>query len=251
MGHMDDSQSFGYRERIYQRYVHARDQALAPPTVEGLEPRSQYFTKLIHTHYPADRRSAILDLGCGHGALIHFSRKEGYTNIRGVDNSSEQVAASWRLGIEGVEEGDLLAALAVQADGSLDVIVAFDVIEHFTRDELLGFVDQVQRVLRPGGRWIIHTPNGESPFCGRMRYWDLTHELAFTRTSIIQLLLSSGFSNVQCFEDSPIPHGLMSTVRWLLWQVIRSGLRLYLAAETGDTAGSAIFSQNFLTVAVK
>jgi len=131
------------------------------------------------------------------------------------------------------------------------VVVAFDVIEHFTRDELLGFVDQVQRVLRPGGRWIIHTPNGESPFCGRMRYWDLTHELAFTRTSIIQLLLSSGFSNVQCFEDAPIPHGLTSAGRWLLWKAIRSGLRLYLAAETGDTASSAIFSQNFLTVADK
>ena len=131
------------------------------------------------------------------------------------------------------------------------MVVAFDVIEHFTRDELLGFVDQVQRVLRPGGRWIIHTPNGESPFCGRMRYWDLTHELAFTRTSIIQLLLSSGFSNVQCFEDAPIPHGLTSAGRWLLWKAIRSGLRLYLAAETGDTASSAIFSQNFLTVADK
>jgi hypothetical protein len=84
-----------------------------------------------------------------------------------------------------------------------------------------------------------------------MRYWDLTHELAFTRTSIIQLLLSSGFSNVQCFEDAPIPHGLTSAGRWLLWKAIRSGLRLYLAAETGDTASSAIFSQNFLTVADK
>jgi hypothetical protein len=84
-----------------------------------------------------------------------------------------------------------------------------------------------------------------------MRYWDLTHELAFTRTSINQLLLSSGFSNVQCFEDAPIPHGLTSVVRWLLWKVIRSGLRLYLAAETGDTSRSAIFSQNFLIVADK
>jgi len=206
---------------------------------------------LFRKHFPADRSVEVLDLGCGHGALIYFARRAGYNNTRGVDGSPEQVAAARRLGIEGVEEGDLLATLASQMDGSLDVVVAFDVIEHFTRDELLGFVDQVQRVLRPRGRWIIHTPNGESPFCGRMRYWDLTHELAFTRTSIIQLLLSSNFSNVQCFEDAPIRHGLTSADRWLLWQVIRSGLRLYLAAETGDTAGNAIFSQNFLTVAIK
>jgi SAM-dependent methyltransferase len=240
-----------YRDRIYSNYVNARIMPLAPSTLEGLKPRAPYLTKLIRTHFPTDRRSAILDLGCGHGALIHFVRCEGYTNIRGVDGSPEQVSAARWLGIEGVEEGNLLAALAAQAGESLDVVVAFDVIEHFTRDELMGFVDQVQRVLRLGGRWIIHTVNGESPFCGRMRYWDLTHELAFTRTAISQLLLSSGFSKVQCFEDAPIPHGLKSAIRWGLWKLIRNGLRLYLAAETGEISNSAIFSQNLLVIADK
>lgn len=240
-----------YRDRIYRHYVNFREQVLVPQTLEGLKPCAPYLIKLIHAHFPIDRRSAILDLGCGHGALIHFARCAGYTNIRGVDGSPEQVAAARRLGIAGVKEGDLLAALAVQENESLDLVVAFDVIEHFTRDELLGFVDQVRRVLRPGGRWIIHTPNGESPFSGRIRYGDLTHELAFTRTSINQLLLSSGFSKVQCIEDAPVPHGLKSAVRWALWKVIRSGLRVYLAAEIGDTARNAIFSQNFLTVAEK
>jgi 2-polyprenyl-3-methyl-5-hydroxy-6-metoxy-1,4-benzoquinol methylase len=246
-----DPKEFGYRERIYRHYVHSREQVLAPSTMEGFNPCAPYLTRLIRFHFPADCNAVILDLGCGHGALLHFARRAGYTNIRGVDGSPEQVAAAQRLGIEGVDEGDLLAALAAQADESLDVVVAFDVIEHFTRDELLRFVDQVQRVLRPEGRWIVHTPNGESPFCGRMRYGDLTHELAFTQTSISQLLLSSGFSKVQCFEDTPIPHGLKSAARWGVWQLIRSLLRIYLAAETGDTAGSAIFSQNFLVVAEK
>lgn len=231
--------------------MHAREPAISPSTLEGLKPRAPYLKKLIQTHFPTDHRSAILDLGCGHGALIHYARRLGYTNIRGVDRSPGQVEAARRLGIEGVEEGDLLVTLAAQTDGSLDVVVAFDVIEHFTRDELLGFVDQVHRVMRPGGRWIIHTTNGDSAFCGRSRYGDLTHELAFTQMSISQLLLSSKFSKVQCFEDTPIPHGLKSAVRWGLWKIIRSGLRLYLAVETGDTAGNAIFSQNFLAVAEK
>ena len=247
----DETQSFGYRERIYQHYVYARDQMIAPPTLEGLKPRAPYLTKLVQTHFPEDRRSAILDLGCGHGALIHFARRYGYTNIRGVDRSPEQVAVARQLGIDGIEEGDLLAALSAQGEASLDVVVAFDVIEHFTRGELLGFVDQVHHVFRPDVCWIIHTANGESPFCGRIRYGDLTHELVFTQKSISQLLLSSGFSKVQCFEDAPIPHGLKSAARWVVWKVIRSSLRFYLAAETGDTAGNAIFSQNFLVVAEK
>lgn len=240
-----------YRTRIYSRYVTARTAPLAPATLDGLTPRAPMLRRLVAQHFPADRQAVITDLGCGHGAIVHFARQAGYVNVRGVDGSPEQVAAARRLGIEGVEEGDLLQTLAGLPDESQDCIVTFDVIEHFTRDELVGVVDAVRRVLRPGGRWIIHAPNGESPFGGRMRYWDLTHELAFTRTSIAQLLLSSGFTQVQSFEDAPIPHGAKSLLRWGLWKFIRGGLRLYLAAETGDTARDAIFSQNFLTVAVK
>jgi hypothetical protein len=84
-----------------------------------------------------------------------------------------------------------------------------------------------------------------------MRFWDLAHELAFTRTSIAHLLHSSSFSEVRCYEDEPILHGVKSLVRWSLWKGFRAVLRLYPAAETGDTGREAIYSQNFLTVAVK
>ncbi|HBD12395.1 MAG TPA: hypothetical protein DCZ13_09625, partial [Porticoccaceae bacterium] len=166
-----------YRSRIYTHYVQAREQALAPQTLAGLAPRSHALRRLIEQHFPADKNAVVLDLGCGHGALLHFAREAGYTNLRGVDGSPQQVVAARRLGIEGVEEGDLRDALAAQPDASLDVVIAFDVIEHFTRDELLPFVDEVHRVLKAGGRWIIHVPNGESPFFGSIRYGDLTHEL--------------------------------------------------------------------------
>ena len=240
-----------YRSRIYSRYVQAREQTLAPRTLAGLEPRSHALRKMIRQHFPANKDVRVLDLGCGHGALLHFAREAGYTHLRGIDGSPEQVAAARRLGIDGVEEGDLRDALATQADASLDVVIAFDVIEHFTRDELLPFVDAVHRVLKPGGRWIIHVPNGESPFAGRMLYWDLTHELAFTRTSLAQLLLASGFADVRSFEDQPVVHGAKSALRWVLWQGFRGLLRLFIAAETGEAGAGHIFSQNLLAVARK
>ena len=240
-----------YRTRIYTHYVQAREQALAPETLAGLAPRAHALRQLIRRHFPADKNVAVLDLGCGHGALLHFACEAGYTNLRGVDGSPQQVAAAQRLGIEGVAEGELRDTLAAQADASLDVVIAFDVIEHFTRDELLPFVDEVHRVLKPGGRWIIHVPNGESPFFGSIRYGDLTHEMAFTRTSLSQLLLSSGFSDVRCYEDAPVVHGAKSALRWLLWKGFRGVLRLYIAAETGDASNAHIFSQNLLAVARK
>jgi len=240
-----------YRTRIYNAYVNARQQALAPESLAGLKPRLPMLQKLVRQHFPPDLNAAVLELGCGHGALIHVARQMGYRNLQGVDGSPEQVAAARRLGIDGVAQGDVMETLSRQPDGSLDCVVAFDLIEHFTKNELIGLVDEVCRVLKSGGRWIIHTPNAESPFGNRMLFWDFTHELAFTRTSLAQLLLSSGFSQVTCYEDQPVPHGLKSAVRWALWKVFRNLLRLYVAAETGDSCRDAVFSQNLLAVVLK
>lgn len=240
-----------YRERIYQYYVHARHEQLAPASIEGLKPRAPYLQRLIRRHFPSNKDAVILDLGCGHGALIHFARQAGYRNVVGVDASPQQVAEARRLGVEGVREGDLMLTLASTTAESVDLVVAFDVIEHFTKVELVSFVDEVHRVLRKGGKWIIHAPNGEALFCGRIRYGDFTHEQAFTRMSVAQLLKASGFSEVANEEDAPVPHGAKSAVRWLLWKLIRAGLRFYMAVETGAGERGGIFTQNFLTVAVK
>jgi SAM-dependent methyltransferase len=243
--------SSDYRSRIYEYYVHSRLESLAPADTEAIRRGGVYLNRLVRRHFPPHRDAAILDLGCGHGSLIFHARAAGYTNVIGVDRSPQQVAEARRLGIDGVIEGDILDHLAATGDATQDLVLTFDVIEHFTRDELLPFVDDVRRVLKPGGTWIIHVPNGESPLSNRIRYGDLTHEQAFTRTSLGQLLLSSGFQSVACYEDAPVIHGVASAVRFLAWKAIRGLLRVYLAAETGNSGSSAIFTQNLLAVAVR
>lgn len=236
------------RERLYRHYAqHSRP----PESLAGLRSREPHLRALVRRHFPNDHEARILDLGCGYGALVHFARQEGYPHVRGVDGARDQVEAAATLGIEGVEHGDLMDALRRTPAASVDVAIAFDVLEHFDTAELLRFVDEVHRVLRPSGRWLIHVPNGESPFFGRVRYGDLTHRTAFTATSLRQLLEASGFSRVDLFEDLPVPHGVKSFVRAVLWRVIRGALRLYLAVETGNNGRGAIFTQNLLAVAYR
>lgn len=243
--------SSGYRSRIYGAYVTARNSPLAPESLHELLPRVPYFRRMIRVCFPRDPGISVFDLGCGHGLLLYLLREAGFRNVRGVDSSPEQVATAHRLGIGGVSQEEAVDALRRTTDASEDVVIAFDLIEHLTKPELLDLVDQVRRVLRPGGRWVIHTPNGESPFVGRVRYGDFTHELAFTRESLAQLLLSSGFSEVLCFEDRPVIHGLRSAIRAALWRVIRGALLVALAAETGALDRRAVLSQNLLAVAVR
>jgi hypothetical protein len=136
-------------------------------------------------------------------------------------------------------------------DDSCDVIVTFDVIEHLSKNELLVCADNVRRILRAGGRWIIHAPNAESPMFGRVRYGDFTHEMAFTRHSIQQVARTAGFSRIECMEDAPFPHGVKSSVRWLLWKGIKAALLAWVAIETGFIDREAIFTQNLFALAYK
>ncbi len=238
------------RDRLYDHYV-SSGRANAPADLAGLAPRAPYLRRIIRDHFPMDRDAKILDVGCGYGALLHFAREAGYRHVSGVDGAKQQVEAAGNLGIGGVRLGGVLETLEAAPKGSLDLIVAVDVVEHFAKDDLLLLVDAVHRALCEGSRWIIRVPNGDSPFVGNILYGDLTHELAFTRESLAQLLLASGFSSVRCYEDAPVVHGPKSATRAVLWRVIRAGLRLYTAVEMGNASGAAVFTRNLLAVARK
>ena len=240
-----------YRQRLYQQYLAAGAEAQALDGIDQLDLRAAHLQNLIRQYFPPDKDAAILDVGCGHGAMLYFARQAGYHNTVGIDCSAAQVAEAVRRGITGIIEGNVLQVLGSFASESQDVVIAFDVIEHFTKDELLGCLDQINRVLKTGGKLIIHAPNGASPFCGRIRYGDFTHELAVTAESMTQLCRACGFSQISCFEDQPVPHGLKSGIRWLLWKVLRGLLRSYIAVETGALDSGMIFSQNLFCIATK
>jgi SAM-dependent methyltransferase len=240
-----------FRARLLSRYVSTHATVTEAAAQAGLEKRRAYLDKLVREHFPADRHAAVLDLGCGHGAILWAANHAGYTNLVGVDASPEQVTAAKHLGIRGVRQGDLLECVAATPDASQDVVILFDLYHYFERDAQMKLADEVRRILKPGGRWILHLPNSEALFSGRMRYWDHLAIDSFTRISIAQLLLACGFARVDCFEDKPIVHGLKSAVRAILWCGVRGVLRLALAAETGETGRDAIFSQVFLAVARK
>lgn len=240
-----------YRYRIYSHYVEAWDAANVPNTVHDLEGRGPTMRYVIDAFFPTDKTAAILDLGCGHGTLVHFAHLAGYCNTQGIDVSGQQVELAHKLGIANIQQGDLLERLNAMPPSSLDAVLAFDVIEHFTKDELIDLVDAIYRVLKPNSCWIIHVPNANSPFVGAVRYGDFTHEQAFTPSSLQQLLKASGFSRLVFAECGPRIRGLKSLVRVILWSFVRSIFRIANAAETGDAGRSAVWTRNFYTVAYK
>jgi 2-polyprenyl-3-methyl-5-hydroxy-6-metoxy-1,4-benzoquinol methylase len=226
-----------------------RSQALSG--ADELRRRTPHLIAAIRRFLPADGDASIIDLGSGFGAFIHTARTLGYRNIEGCELALERVNTAAAFGINSIVHGDLFDVLRKQEDGSRDVVVSFDVLEHLNKPQVVHCAQQVYRVLRPGGRWLIHTVNGESPWFGRIRYGDFTHELAFTHHSLHEVLTAASFSRIDFHEDAPAVHGASSVVRWVLWRMLCTGLRFRMAIETGSFDRAAIFTQNLFAVAFK
>ncbi len=110
---------------------------------------------LIH-HAPAESHPRLLEVGCMHGDFVLQARGAGY-EARGADLSKSAVDQANRSIQDLVELGTLDAHVG---DASLDVVAAFNVIEHMDRPD--EFLDHVVRALRPGGVLIAETPAQES-----------------------------------------------------------------------------------------
>ncbi len=238
-----------YRDRLYQSYISTHFGSIREISPEACESQCPTFEAYFKKHLPPNSHAKILDVGCGFGGFLFFLRKLGYENVHGIEISKEQVEAAKRLGIPNVSAGNVLEHLKACSE-VFDCVTALDVIEHFPKDETLPLMDAIFQALSPNGRIIVQVPNGGSPFSGSLRYGDFTHEVAFTSTSIQQVLHSSGFSHVSVYSADPFVHGPISAIRWGAWQIISLFLRGYKAVETGTYTGH-IFTQNLIAVGIK
>ena len=199
---------------------------------------------------PERRDARIADLGCGDGRLLYLLSKRGYGNLTGVDVSEAQTRIARQVAdpVLTMDAADWLR----ECDEPLDLVLAIDLVEHLTRNEALEFLDLCAARLRPGGRLILQTPNGQSPFAGAVRHGDITHEQCFTPSLLAALLERAGLTGVETREAGPVPRGysFRSTLRYGCWRIVRGAFALVNLVETGKT-GDAVLTRVFLASAVK
>ncbi|WP_051234156.1 class I SAM-dependent methyltransferase [Butyrivibrio sp. NC3005] len=106
----------------------------------------------------------VLDYGCGLGHIMKcFCQKK--VNVWGVDISKEAVTASKdRCGnsfyFHGVRTFD--GGRLPYEDNRFDLITCTECIEHILPEHIDGVLDEIYRVLKPGGRFLITTRNEEN-----------------------------------------------------------------------------------------
>jgi len=99
---------------------------------------------------------ALLDVGCGNGRFLRSMRALGW-RVQGVEFSEDGVRVCRKAKLP-VHHGDLVSAAL--PDDAFDVITVRHVIEHIAEPQL--FFRELVRVLKPGGRLVMETPNSQA-----------------------------------------------------------------------------------------
>lgn len=179
----------------------------------------------------------ILDLGCGVGTHAFHAAKRGAHGY-GVDFSPESIRIarelSARYQIFGKVSFSVGDARQVPFGAHFfDKVVSADFFEHITDDEKDAVLREVRRVLKPGGRFVLLTPNKQREDIGAS-YWRLRHlflgdkipvnDLHYgliTRVAMERKLKSAGFTFSFRYADITRPY-------LACWPLANRVLSLYL-----------------------
>jgi len=132
----------------------------------------------------------VLDVGCGRGEMVLHAAMLGADAV-GIDYAEEAVRiaaeslATAPDDIRGRAHVRVMNARALAfEDGSFDVALMSDIVEHLYPPELAEALRETWRVLRPGGRLIVHTsPN--------RLFYDVTFPLYVRRVHLAVRRLTS------------------------------------------------------------
>ncbi len=227
-----------FRDSLYERYASTFQVQRGQPS--GVWWEHKYLPLL--RDLPRD--APIMEIGCGSGELLTFLAQQGFLSARGVDISAEQVQRAQQRGVR-VELGDVFDLL--RQDQRYAAIIAVDVLEHFTREELLRLAPLLYQALEPGGRLLVQTANGAGLLPRQVIFGDLTHLTIFTPESLAQLLRPCGFASFEFYETGPIPIRLRGKLNVALWSLIKVAANTVRAVETGKR--QAIWTENLICLA--
>ena len=114
--------------------------------------RRRLVERLFRKFAPQRNQLTILDVGCGTGATLQLLRKFG--RAIGLDLAAPALALSATRGKSPLVQGS--ATKLPFLDQTVEVATALDLLEHLEDDQTA--LDEIRRVLRPGGIAILTLP---------------------------------------------------------------------------------------------
>lgn len=180
----------------------------------------------------------ILDAACGVGYGTKILSELG--RVRGIDISYESIEYA-RNRYNGPNVDFLLGNIGSEdfwknfKHDSIDAIVSFETLEHCQDPEKV--LNNYYRVLKESGILLLSTPNGlyeREDVNGRP--YNSHHVCSYTPKELHNMVLNSGFSEVQMYGQGPIYGFVMGYLRKLL-DLIEKGKMNENINETQNAIG--------------
>jgi len=176
------------------------------------ETEDNYFTPVLEEAFEImPEPASICDVGCGNGVFSAAIKQSATCRLVGVDGSSYALEQARTRGFDELQIIDDFSSSRLPfEDGSFDLVLNKDVLEHLLHPEHL--VGEMARILRSGGHALIHVPN-HFPLAGRFRLlfrntidpfdyfpdsnrWDFPHIRFFTMSALCDLFQQHGLEMV-------------------------------------------------------
>ncbi|MBL8695775.1 MAG: class I SAM-dependent methyltransferase [Planctomycetes bacterium] len=179
----------------------------------------------------------LLDAGCGMGFFSEIALELG-AKVVSLDFSPSALRV-YRARAERKERAKdprrLLAGSVEELpfpDGTFDFAMAIDVIEHLYHPDRM--LEEVLRVLKPGGRAIIETDNDATWFTKRgfrrINHWFESRTPVYQRLAKIRAEVPSSSLHVETFDI----HTLDARLQKIGFSVVKSETFPYLSAPARD-----------------
>lgn len=162
------------------------------------------------SHVKVSDDATILDVGCGGGQTIAtLASLAGRGRVYGIDYSDQSVSVARGVNADRITEGrvDIRQGTVSELpfpDGTFDLVTAVET--HYYWPDLPRDVQEVRRVLRPGGHFLVVAET----YRGRRNDWllrpvmtGLMRAAYLTPAEHRDLLAGAGFVDVQEFVDEP------------------------------------------------
>lgn len=140
-------------------------------------------------------RGVCLDIACGLGYALPALKNE-FDTVLALDMADNALDSLPR------DSARLLQADARYIpvrSSSVDVVLAFQIIEHMSQADGIRLIREIQRVLTPGGVGFITTPNARWRLLPGQKPWNPYHVHEYSTADIVRLAEKAGLGKERIY----------------------------------------------------